>query len=182
MSGEEWRGLPGWPAYQISSLGRVKRLACLSADGKRRLSDRLLTISRSGRNAGKYIYCYVQLGGVADTTPFSVARLVLLAFVGPPGPGQECRHLDDDSTHCALSNLAWGTRLENRQDAVRNKRMASGGANGGAKLTEAEVKEIRAVFKQYSRTSGARALASKFGVLPSTVSSVAHNHSWKIEQ
>ncbi|QZE10566.1 hypothetical protein SEA_SCOOBYDOOBYDOO_251 [Mycobacterium phage ScoobyDoobyDoo] len=49
-----------------------------------------------------------------------VHRLVLEAFVGPCPPGMETRHLDDDPSNNRLSNLCWGTRLENTMDRVQN--------------------------------------------------------------
>lgn len=51
-----------------------------------------------------------------------VHRLVLRAFVGACPPGQVCRHLNGDKKDNRLSNLAWGTLLENRQDRTRHDR------------------------------------------------------------
>jgi hypothetical protein len=51
---------------------------------------------------------------------YFVHRLVLLAFVGDPEPGQECRHLDGDPGNNRLDNLAWSTHPENVNDQVRH--------------------------------------------------------------
>lgn len=45
----------------------------------------------------------------------------MLAFVGPPEPGQEVRHFPDrDPSNCALSNLSYGTKSENSLDKRRH--------------------------------------------------------------
>lgn len=180
---EEWRDIPGWPNYQASNLGRIKRLAGFSIDGKRRLRERILKQRNDpSRRGSNYIYTSVQLGNSEHHEPFSVARLVLLAFVGPPGPGEECRHLNDISTDCKLSNLAWGTRLENRQDAVNNGRMAKGERNGMAKLTESDIAAIRSRYKPYDRLHGSGGLARDYGVAPGTISDIISKRSWKEQQ
>src|SRR4051794_38431819 len=62
-------------------------------------------------------HCTVELG--RDNIRF-IHRLVLEAFVGPCPDGLECRHLDGDPGNNLLSNLKWGTRLENFQDSVKH--------------------------------------------------------------
>lgn len=51
-----------------------------------------------------------------------IHHLVLEAFVGPRPEDTEALHHDDDKTNNVLANLRWGTRSENRQDAIRNGR------------------------------------------------------------
>jgi hypothetical protein len=174
---EEWRDIPGWPGYQASCLGKIKRLACVGGAG-RKLRERILkqTNTRIGR---QYIYVSVGLGNAEHNERLSVARLVLLSFVGSPGPGEECRHLDDVSTNCVLSNLAWGTRQQNRDDAVRNNRVARGEGNGAAKLDQAAVLYIRSNYKASSRCVGYKALARKYGVHNTTIMDIVHNRTWK---
>jgi hypothetical protein len=43
-----------------------------------------------------------------------------MAFRRMPKHGEEARHLDDIRSHNVLSNLKWGSRLDNARDAVRN--------------------------------------------------------------
>ena len=178
---EVWKPVPGWPNYEVSNLGRVKRIPCWSENKYKWLKERLLKITkdRSRGASKKYVYCYVNLGTSKKIKMFSVARLVLLAFVGPPRPDQECRHLDDNSENCVLENLEWGTRLENRADAIRNGVIARGSRNGAAILTEALVLEIREVYKPYSRSFGALALARKYGVKDRTVHDILTRITWK---
>ena len=116
---ETWRAVPGWGAYQVSNLGRVKRIAFRTPRG-RNLPERMLSIHGKGRQVR---LCVPH----PNNREFSVAYLVLLAFVGePPTPygtktGNSCaRHLDDHPANNKLGNLAWGTQTDNMADAVRN--------------------------------------------------------------
>lgn len=178
---EVWRTIPNWTNYKVSNLGRVKRIACWSDNNYRWLKERMVTIFKDSTRgaARKYVFVYVNLGTLANHKTVSVARLVLLAFVGAPKPGQECRHLDDNSENCILSNLAWGTRDENRVDAILNKRLATGERNGCAKLTKRAVLAIRRDYKPYSKTFGSVSLAKKYEVQPSTILDIVYKVTWK---
>lgn len=70
-------------------------------------------------------------------------QLVLETFVGPRPEGKECRHLDGNSDNNALSNLAWGTRLENIRDQIRHGTKARSNVHPKTKLTAPQVVEIR---------------------------------------
>lgn len=87
--------------------------------------------------------------------------MVLQSFVGMRKPGQMCRHLDGDRENCHLSNLRWGTSLENAAD------MVSHGTRKNA-LSDADVVAIRAAL---TRERG-RAIASRFGISESMVSRI----------
>lgn len=51
-----------------------------------------------------------------------VHRLVALAFLPNPNNPPIVRHLDDDRHNNHVSNLAWGTQMDNRRDAALNGR------------------------------------------------------------
>lgn len=55
-----------------------------------------------------------------------VHRLVLETFAGPCPPDMECRHLDGNRSNNALSNLRWGTKLENEADKDRHGKRPRG--------------------------------------------------------
>ena len=177
MSEEIWKPIPNWINYEISNLGRVKRVACISSG--RKLKERYINIIRSKRNNGKYIYLEVNLGTLHNHKNFSVARLILISFIGPPEDGEECRHLDDNPENCQLTNLAWGTRIQNRQDALINNKLAIGENNGMAKLTVNNVKIIKQIYKPYSKDFGSGALARKFNVNPLTILDIVNGRTWK---
>jgi hypothetical protein len=76
-----------------------------------------------------------------------VQCLVLEAFIGPRPDGYEARHLNGNGEDNHVSNLAWGTRKENYADQRRHGVAAIGSKHGSAKLTEASVREIRALHR-----------------------------------
>lgn len=121
---EEWRGVPGFPGYEVSDLGRVRSLdRAVTYNRVDQYSGRTLTITKKVRGR------ILAPGTVASGHQFVVLgrkhgrfihTLVLLAFVGPAPPRHECCHWDDDARNNALTNLRWGTRKENVADYLRN--------------------------------------------------------------
>lgn len=99
---EEWRPVVGMEGkYEVSDHGRVW-------SWPRR---RPLTLVETPLG-----YLVVCLSRPPGSTTRKVHRLVLEAFVGPAPEGAETRHLDGDKHNNWLSNLAWGTSLENAAD------------------------------------------------------------------
>lgn len=104
-----------------------------------------------------------------------VHRLVLEAFIGPRPPGMECRHLDGDKANNDIRNLRWGTPLENAADQIRHGSQVRGERSSKAKLTGAQVVEIRIL-----RAAGMSlpALARKFGVRNPTILKIVRREYW----
>jgi hypothetical protein len=77
-------------------------------------------------------------------------------------------------------HLLLGTAAQNMQDKVERGRQAhnSGEKNGSAKLTEAQVAEIRATYVQNSKEFGSRALAQKFGVSKLAIQRIISGRRW----
>jgi hypothetical protein len=51
-----------------------------------------------------------------------VSRVVLMAFVGPPLPGQEANHRDDDRANNRLANLFWASKSVNAAQRERRRK------------------------------------------------------------
>jgi hypothetical protein len=104
---ENWLPVPGWP-YEASSRGRVRSLA----------RRRPLKPQRDGDG-----YRYVELSDGARRERVHVARVVLLAFAGPPPePGMEACHRHGRRGDNRPGGLYWGTSPENRADRERHRR------------------------------------------------------------
>lgn len=165
MKKETWRPTQ-FKGYEVSSRCRVR-----SVDRERRLKSRWgssFTRRHRGRVLrpclGSHGYPTVSIGGA--TRP--VHSLWAEAFLGPRLPGQQVRHLNDIKTDNRPDNIKYGTQAENSADAIRNGRT-------NAKLTRARVLEIRR-----RRANGERGkdLAAEFGVVKSTISSIATGKHW----
>lgn len=138
----------GFPNYQVSTDGTV--WSC-RLKGNNRFTDwhQLPTYPNGKPNPlGKY-HRKAQLCNCGDKKWFMVHHLVLLAFRGPkPFPKAQARHLNDDPEDNRLRNLQWGTQNENMNDLKRNERFPNRARerNSQAKLTEAQVREIRSLY------------------------------------
>ena len=89
----------------VTNLGNV-----LSYKGKNRV-ERVLKTSGS-----QYPQVSLQRNGRKYTRYVHV--LMMLAFVGPPPPGMETRHINGDNFDNRLENLAYGTSSQNSIDQV----------------------------------------------------------------
>lgn len=57
-----------------------------------------------------------------------VHQLIAVQYLGPRPAGLKLRHLDDDRTNARLSNLAYGTDQQNRDDRKRNEKRRAAAA------------------------------------------------------
>ncbi len=117
---ERWRRVPGWPAYKVSSHGRVKSMPRMLANGRAHGGGEL---AQSPDREG---YLYVTLCDGPRVRRVGVATLVLEAFVGVRPEGMEGCHGPEGNQVNHLSELRWDTRVENERDKrrteVRNSR------------------------------------------------------------
>lgn len=117
---EEWRPVPGYEGrYEVSSHGRVRSLPFWTNNrwGPMLRSGKIRTPKPNPRG-----YMTVDLAdGEGEVERVRVHRLVLLAFVGPPPPdAPHGLHEDDDRGNNHVSNLYWGSQLENANDCINN--------------------------------------------------------------
>lgn len=159
---ESWKQIPGWPGYEVSNIGRVRR------------GDHIKSpfCDRKG-------YLKVKLWNRQTKKNLLVHRLVALAFIGLIPTGNVCRHLNGDMSDNRIENLSYGTRSENEADKKGHGTAAVGGRHPAAKLTEEQVKEIRAAFISRDPEFGCTALATKYGVATCSISSIVSRRIWK---
>ena len=112
MDDEVWKDVVGYEGlYEVSSLGRVRRLAAM-VKGPHGSIQSCPACLLSPNNAGPYPM--VRLCRDAKKKNARVHTLVLNAFVGPRPDDMEARHFPDrDRSNNKLSNLRWGTKVEN---------------------------------------------------------------------
>ena len=94
MKHPRWRRVDGFPDYEVSETGRVRRVG----GGRRYLKPQ-----PAGRHRN---YLKVHLGRRGQN--MLVHRLVCAAFNGPPpGPGYHADHRDGDTRRNRADNLRW---------------------------------------------------------------------------
>ena len=168
VSATLWRTVPGYPAYEVSVDGLVRR--CLGFRCRRAHRVLMPFIRPNG-------YAQVILYRDGRRQRFGVHQLVALAFLGPkPSLQHQVAHLDGQRLNNHVSNLAWLLPIENDAHKDLHGTRLRGSQIHGAKLTEAQVVLIRQALAVGIRQC---ALAQTYGVSDSTVSLIARGKTWR---
>ena len=150
----ESREIEGFPAYRVHNDGSI--WSCWRKGPGATLTNifrcMVQTVDRDG-------YGRVDLHGETRVSR-KVCVLVCTAFHGPCPDGMVCRHLDGNSRNDRADNLAWGTPLKNTDDRRRHGTIAVGESHGKAKLTDAQIADLRSM----AGTCTQQQAADKFGV------------------
>lgn len=108
----------------------------------------------------------------------SVTRLICEERFGPaPSPEYDAAH-NCGNGHLGCVNpghLRWATKKENQADRLLHDTHNRGARNNTAKLTEAEVREIR---RLYGSVSGVQ-LAKRYGLTSAGISNIQKRKSWR---
>jgi hypothetical protein len=179
---EEWREIPGFPGYAVSSLGRVRsywkgtRTAFISDDFiilKQRVDHHGYpdVFLRPIRTGGEAPFKHKRLKTI------KVHKLVMRVFVGPRPAGLEVAHGDGNPLNSKLSNLRYATKLENENDKIAHGTRLKGELVHNHKLTEQDVLDI---WKEYnSGTTSCEKLAAKYSVHHVTIVYIISGRTWK---
>jgi len=171
---EQWRGIMGYPGYEVSSHGRVRSFRSSKSFWGQSHPKILSTFFRSREEP----YERVSLRRHGRTYKHFVHRLVAEAFVGqPPSFDFEVAHLDGDATNNRSDNLKWVSHEENCKHKLEHGTYARGEDVGNSKLTEVQVAEIRRRYAEGGVSQNA--LASELGVSQSLVAQVVRRAVWK---
>lgn len=167
MSKESWKavvGYEGW--YEVSSLGRVRRV-------KTGPGARVGRILRSGKNhKGYFMVCLCKEGSPHTC---KIHRLVLIAFVGLPKPGEESNHKDGVKTHNYPDNLEWLTHKENTLHRCRVLGYR-GELAPYAKLANKDIPIIRRLVAEGKLPQ--RVIGNMFGVSRATIRRIQSGINW----
>lgn len=163
---EIWKPLPECDAYEVSSLGRVKRVT--PAKGTR--ANRMINPSRD--RGGRMVF-NVTDGG--KRKQIKLHRAVASTFLGPCPEGYEVAHLDGNQENNALNNLKYATPTENNRHKAGHGTQPVGEGVWCSKLTADAVTAMR---NDYPGKSYAK-LALEHGVSVGSVVQVIKRRSWK---
>lgn len=163
---EQWKEIEGFPDYEISNLGRVKRAtpACQTAIG------RILCPWEQS-----WGYLQVTLNGKHKR----VHILVLNAFIGKCPEGYEGNHKDGNKKNNRIDNLEWITPSENMTHSYKTGLHPKllGERHPMAKLNKIQVNEIKEQLKNKKFGDVSR-IAREYNVNKTTISRIGLSKSW----
>jgi hypothetical protein len=170
----EWRPVVGFEGlYEVSSAGLVRRVG--KGFGAR--VGRILKFRPHPRG-----YLRVSLSRASVGVDFYVHVLVASAFIGACPAGQEVNHKNgnkaDNTWSPAYTNLEYVTSIENNKHARETGlwHPARGEASGKAKLTEEQVRALRAEYAAGGTSH--RKLAAKYTVSQQSVAGIISRKYW----
>lgn len=153
---EDWKEHKDFPEYSVSDLGRVysfKGMTLMNPSMCKK--DNLLSL---------------RLKSGSDNKKFQLSRLVAELFMSNPENKKMLSYKDGNTTNCSVSNLEWVTHKELIQKAIDKGTYYHFGENSPrAKLTDEDVRYIRANYKKGDKEFNAVKLAERFGVSSGTI-------------
>ena len=154
-------------AYEVSSLGRVRRIG----RGRGVKTGRIKAASKI--NSGYYI-CALSLTNRNQSQ--LIHRIVAAAFIGACPSGHEVNHKNLDKSDNRTENLEYVTRSENVLHRAALG-IGRGESNGAARLTEADIRDIRRRYR-HGGGPGYKALAKDFGVSWGAIRDIIKRKVW----
>lgn len=158
---ERWRQVPSYPDYDISELGRMRTWK----SGKPRLMK-----TRIGKDGYPRVTLQDKKG---NKKVERVHALIAWAFLGLP-KGRLVRHKDGKEWRPLLSNLEYGTYLDNKEDKHRHGTDQVGERNSQAELIRRHAKQIYKLKGKYTQQE----IANMFGVSRQAVSDIQRGITW----
>ncbi len=152
---EEWRTYPFDVRFSVSSLGRVK------------FEDKPPKVIKPRKSGYYYVCAYA-----GRKVQYAVHEMVLTAFKGLRPAGYTASHLDGRPGNNVIDNLMWESHSENCNRKSKHGTRQNGESNGFAKLSAAQVSEIR------TSSLGSRRLAPLYGVSDAHIRKIRRGDAW----
>jgi hypothetical protein len=166
--GEEWRDTVGLDGYQVSDLGRVRRI-------KRAGGAKAGYVLKTPLDTTGYPMVHLWVLGIRYAR--KVHRLVAEAFLGPkPTPEHEVAHWDGNPLNPKLKNLRWATHKENHDDRIRHGNLPYGSRAHFARLRERDIPKIRRMRKAGMTM---KKIADQFDVHRETIGHIIRGNTWQ---
>lgn len=141
LANEVWRGIVGFPRYEVSNLGRVRSISYMRT-GK-------VKILKQYKKVGYFQVC-LMLNGRANYR--QIGRLVALTFIPNPDNKPCVDHIDTNKENNRVENLRWVTYKENMNNPLTYEKClkAAKHKNLGKKASE----ETRRKLSEINRGQG----------------------------
>jgi len=165
---EIWKDIQKYEGlYQVSDLGRIKRIA---PEANTYVGKIIKPIKING-------YVFVNLYSQGKRRCHKIHKIVAESFLGSRPLGKQINHKNGNKEDNNLNNLEWVTPKENTFHSWNILGKAQRGEDGGNhKLFEFEVKEIKDLLK--TKILRIKDIASNYNVSESTIYFIKTNHIW----
>lgn len=170
---EVWKEIPETEGrYQASNLGRIRTVG--RKDRRGNIVSIEPKLKKRFKNPHGRFMTPIIMNGVCRNK--FISRLVLSAFCGPCPKGLEAAHLDGNRTNDRIENLKWVSSKDNNSHKVAHGTDIRGEKGGLAKLTTAQVLNIRDRIKKGEMMT---VLAKEFSVSPRAISLIRDGQTWR---
>jgi hypothetical protein len=160
----ERKQIEGYPGYFINPNGEV-------------ISKRFGKVLKTRLNSAGYVITPIRSDGKEKQS--LTHRLVAKTFIPNPNNYPQVNHINGIKTDNRVENLEWTTRSGNAQHALKTGLRKAGEQHLQAKISNAEVIEIRRQYIPKSKHFNQFALADRFGVSQITISKIIRNQHRK---
>ncbi len=165
---EQWRVIKDFPDYEVSTMGRVRRIITIQG-------GREGHILKPGYTQDGYKMVILTNNKYRKT--LRIGRLVLETFKNAPEFGDEADHIDGKRYNDVLDNLRWVTRGENIKHAHElGNKSNLGDKNPNVKLTNKQVIEIKKLLAD-GRLRQVD-IAKLYGITRSNVFDIKSGRKW----
>jgi hypothetical protein len=171
---EEWRDIPDFEGYQVSSFGNVRGVDRLR---RSKVGLRLTRGQELKQLLNKKGYPEVRLRKQGCHTRL-VHKLVASAFLTKPEDCTQINHINGIKTDNRVNNLEWVTQSENQLHAYKLglQPSRSGEGNGRATLTD---EKVTALKELYNSGKSAKEVSEILEVSLYTVRAIIAGKTWK---
>lgn len=170
---DEWRPIPGYKDYEVSSSGRVRSIDRIVRSIRNNTPTDVFYKGRILKLNDSRGYFTVCVDGARRS--HGVHRLVAFAFIGPCPDGMQVDHINGDRRDNRPENLEYVSPFENIRRA-KATRAARGVAEASRiRLDPAKVVLLRNLSKRLSVLD----LSREFGISKQHVRRVLAHDSWK---
>ena len=169
---ESWKDIADYEGlYQVSNRGRVKSLPRNGTSSK----EKILTLHKDSK--GSY---NVSLSKGGKRKIAYVHRLVAEVFLPNPNNYPLVFHIDGNQLNNDVTNLYWCTQEFIREQLYWTGKLKNnkGISNKNSKLSNDDIKMIRAICKKGDKALGVTSLAKQYQVAKSTISYIVNNKTY----